>query len=82
MVVMGDLSRAAAEQRMRDFDRIVREAGRSLCGEEIVALSCGCVLFPADGATAEQLLTEADRRMYKQKQEHRSAAPARAAEVA
>jgi diguanylate cyclase (GGDEF)-like protein/putative nucleotidyltransferase with HDIG domain len=82
VVVMGDLNHAAAEQRMRDFDRIVREAGRSLCGEEIVALSCGCVHFPADGATAEQLLAEADRRMYKQKQEHQSARPVRTAEVA
>jgi diguanylate cyclase (GGDEF)-like protein/putative nucleotidyltransferase with HDIG domain len=80
VIVMPDLGHAAAEQRMRDFDRIVREAGRSLCGEDIVSLSCGCVHFPADGVTAEQLLAEGDRRMYKQKQEHqRSAAPLSAA---
>jgi diguanylate cyclase (GGDEF)-like protein len=74
VAVMADLNRPAAEQRMRDFDRMVREAGRKLCGEEIVGLSCGYVLFPDDGATAEQLLAEADRRMYKEKQERRSAA--------
>jgi diguanylate cyclase (GGDEF)-like protein len=73
--VMGDLTRSAAEQRMLDFDRIVREAGRKLCGEEIVGLSCGYVLFPEDGSTAEQLLAEADHRLQKHKQERRSAAP-------
>jgi len=87
VAVMGDMSRSAAEQRMRDFDGMVRETGRTLCGEETVALSCGFVLFPFDGATAEQLLAEADRQMYKQKQERRStvltgAAPSLAAEVA
>ena len=82
VAVMGDLSRTVAEQRMRDFDRIVREAGRTLCGDDIVALSCGYVQFPADGATAEQLLAEADRRMYKQKQEHQRMVTLPAAEVA
>ena len=72
VAVMADLSRTAAEQRMSDFDRIVREMGRRQCGDEIVALSCGYVLYPADGATAEQLLAEADRRMQKQKQERRN----------
>jgi diguanylate cyclase (GGDEF)-like protein/putative nucleotidyltransferase with HDIG domain len=80
--VMGDLSRSAAEGRMLDFDRMVREAGRKLCGEEIVALSCGYVLFPEDGSTAEQLLAEADHRLHRQKQERRSAAPVLVAELA
>jgi diguanylate cyclase (GGDEF)-like protein/putative nucleotidyltransferase with HDIG domain len=75
VAVMADLSRSAAEQRMRDFDRIVCETGRTVCGKEMVGLSCGYVVFPADGATAEQLLAEADRRMYKQKQERRTVAP-------
>ena len=82
VIVMPDLSRSAADQRMRDFDRIVREAARSLCGEDIVALSCGCVHYPADGATAEQLLAEADRRMYKEKQDHQRSVRVPAAIVA
>jgi diguanylate cyclase (GGDEF)-like protein/putative nucleotidyltransferase with HDIG domain len=82
VIVMPDLGRTAADQRMRDFERIVREAGRNLCGEDIVALSCGCVHFPADGATAEQLLAEADRRMYKEKQAHQRAVNVPAADVA
>jgi diguanylate cyclase (GGDEF)-like protein len=82
VIVMPDLGRTAADQRMRDFDRIVREAARSVCGEDIVALSCGSVHYPADGVTAEQLLAEADRRMYKEKQAHQRALPVPAAEVA
>jgi diguanylate cyclase (GGDEF)-like protein/putative nucleotidyltransferase with HDIG domain len=82
VAIMEDLSRSAAEQRMRDFDRIVRDAGRKQCGEEIVGLSCGYVAYPADGATAEQLLAEADRRMYKQKQERLNVAPVLTGEVA
>jgi len=71
-VVMADLSRSAAEQRMQDFERIVREAALGVCGSDQVTLSCGYVQFPADGATTEQLLAEADRRMQKHKQERRS----------
>jgi diguanylate cyclase (GGDEF)-like protein/putative nucleotidyltransferase with HDIG domain len=82
VAVMGELNPSAAEQRIRDFDRIVTETGRKLCGEEIVGLSCGYVLFPADGATAEHLLAEADRRMYKHKQERRNVAAVLTADVA
>jgi predicted signal transduction protein with EAL and GGDEF domain len=48
----------------------------------MVGMSCGYVLFPADGATAEPLLAEANRRMRQQKQKRRPAAPVVAAEVA
>jgi diguanylate cyclase (GGDEF)-like protein len=82
VTVMEGLSRSSAEQRMRHFDGLVREAGRKLCGEEIVALSCGYVLFRADGGTAEELLAEADRRMHQRKQERRNAAPSTVIEVA
>ena len=61
---------------------MVREAGRKLCGQEIVALSCGYVLFPADGVTAEELLAEADRRMRQKKQERRNATRSPVIEVA
>ena len=73
--VMEGLSRPAAEQRMRHIDGLVREAGLKLCGEEIVALSCAYVLFPADGVTAEELLAEADRRMQQRKLERRTQCP-------
>jgi diguanylate cyclase (GGDEF)-like protein/putative nucleotidyltransferase with HDIG domain len=36
-------------------------------------VSVGAAFFPADGEDAEQLLAEADRRMYREKQMHRDA---------
>jgi GGDEF domain-containing protein len=33
-------------------------------------LSLGAAFYPADGSTAEQLLAEADRKMYAAKQFH------------
>jgi len=61
---------------------LVREAGRKLCGEEIVALSCAYVLFPADGVTTEELLANADRRMHQRKQERRNVTASTVIEVA
>jgi diguanylate cyclase (GGDEF)-like protein len=37
-----------------------------------VSVSVGFAVFPADGDTTEQLLTEADSRMYHFKHQHRS----------
>lgn len=46
---------------------ITRAIGRRLCGHDVLSLSVGQALYPEDGADAEQLLAEADRRMYKAK---------------
>jgi diguanylate cyclase (GGDEF)-like protein len=40
---------------------------------EHLGLSIGAAFFPADGEDAEQLLAEADRRMFREKQAHREA---------
>src|ERR1035441_4601375 len=45
---------------------------RSVCGEEILSLSVGLAVSPDDGNDAEQLLTQADRRMYVEKQKQPS----------
>jgi diguanylate cyclase (GGDEF)-like protein len=52
-------------QRLSDLTVL---AGREVCGEPIVSLSIGFAHYPDDGATAEELLAEADRRMYAVKQ--------------
>jgi len=44
------------------------EAGREVCKEDVLSLSIGHAFYPEDGADAEQLLAEADRRMYAAKQ--------------
>jgi hypothetical protein len=47
---------------------LARQAGNEVCGEEILSLSVGRAMYPEDGKDAEQLLAEADRRMYLEKQ--------------
>jgi GGDEF domain-containing protein len=39
-------------------------AGCTVAGMEDMTISIGEAFFPADGSDAEQLLAEADRRMY------------------
>jgi diguanylate cyclase (GGDEF)-like protein len=55
-------------QRLRTA---ANEAGREVCKEDILSLSIGHSLYPEDGADAEQLLSEADRRMYSAKQQQK-----------
>ncbi len=50
---------------------ITAEAGREVCGTESLSLSVGHALFPEDGTDADQLLSEADRRMYMAKQKEK-----------
>jgi diguanylate cyclase (GGDEF)-like protein len=48
----------------------IAEASRTVCAENVVTASIGSAFFPQDGATAEQLLAEADRLMYESKESH------------
>lgn len=60
---------AELENRLR---HAVEEASRSTCGEMIVTVSIGAAFYPADGASGEELLSEADRYMYEAKERHYS----------
>jgi diguanylate cyclase (GGDEF)-like protein/putative nucleotidyltransferase with HDIG domain len=63
-----------SEDMARDIiNRIIASAisaGLNLCKEKIVSVSVGYAFYPNDGQSAEELLTEADRRMYEIKREH------------
>ena len=48
----------------------VQHVGRSMFGGNPMTVSIGVAHFPLDGRDAEQLLAEADRRMYKEKRTH------------
>lgn len=49
---------------------LVAAAGLQICGEKLLSLSVGEAFYSAKAGTAEHLLAEADRRMYKVKQRH------------
>jgi len=71
VVILPGLTAAALEPRLIAFREASRRAGLEVCGSEALGLSIGQAFFPEDGADAEKLLAEADRRMYKEKQDTR-----------
>ncbi|HLV88901.1 MAG TPA: diguanylate cyclase [Candidatus Sulfotelmatobacter sp.] len=68
VVVAPGLASDAAIKKADQMGILARQAGAEVCGEEILSLSVGRAVFPDDGKDAEQLLAEADRRMYLEKQ--------------
>ena len=77
VLVMPGLSADAAQTRTQQLMDLARAVGREVTGEDILSLSVGQSRYPGDGLDAEQLLAEADRRMYVVKQgHHRESEPA------
>ncbi|MBI4877616.1 MAG: diguanylate cyclase [Acidobacteria bacterium] len=75
VVLLSGLTPEIALAKTGEFDQIARQVGREICGEEIVSLSSGVAVFPADGKNAEEMLAEADRRMYREKHLHTQGNP-------
>jgi diguanylate cyclase (GGDEF)-like protein/putative nucleotidyltransferase with HDIG domain len=69
VLVLPRLTTRAAAHKVEELNRITVQAGIDVCGEGVVSLSVGTAFFPTDGWDAEELLAEADRRMYKNKNE-------------
>jgi diguanylate cyclase (GGDEF)-like protein/putative nucleotidyltransferase with HDIG domain len=75
VVVAPGLPPEAAAKKAEQLRELARQAGNVVCREDILSLSVGQALYPEDGRDAEELLAEADRRMYIEKQQqnqHRS----------
>jgi diguanylate cyclase (GGDEF)-like protein len=72
VVVAPGLPPAVAGKKAEQLRSLARQAGFDVCGEQILSLSIGQAIYPQDGADAEQLLAEADRRMYMEKQKQLS----------
>jgi len=68
--VLPELSREAVEDLKPRLKLAVEEAGRTVCKSNAVSMSIGCAFYPQDGSSAEELLAEADRRMYETKESH------------
>jgi diguanylate cyclase (GGDEF)-like protein/putative nucleotidyltransferase with HDIG domain len=58
--------------KMERFREVVKQIGRELFSTNLLTASIGAAQFPSDGSDAEELLAEADRRMYKEKHAHRT----------
>jgi len=60
--------RADLKPRIAQLALLGTGSGSLIAGVEGITMSIGEAFYPEDGADAEQLLAEADRRMYKAKQ--------------
>jgi diguanylate cyclase (GGDEF)-like protein/putative nucleotidyltransferase with HDIG domain len=69
VVVLPGLKLEDTKPQLARFQQVAVEAGIEVCGSEVLAMSVGIAVFPEDGRDVETLLAEADRRMYKEKQE-------------
>jgi len=70
VVVAPGLTPEASKAKALLLREMAKAAGFEVCREEILSLSVGQSIYPTDGVDAEQLLAEADRRMYLEKQSH------------
>jgi diguanylate cyclase (GGDEF)-like protein/putative nucleotidyltransferase with HDIG domain len=74
VVIVSGLKADAAIEKANRLNQLAIAAGRRICGKDLISLSVGTAFCPDDGFDAEQLLAEADRRMYTMKQVHHALA--------
>jgi len=72
VVVAPGLPADVAAKRAEQLRELAKQAGVEVCAEDILSLSVGQAMYPEDGQDAEELLAEADRRMYLEKQQQPS----------
>lgn len=69
VVVATGLTEATARKKSLAVKDMARAAGREVCHADILSLSVGRATYPENGVVAEDLLAEADRRMYLEKEQ-------------
>lgn len=70
VIIAPNLTPSAAAEKALLLSALAQEAGRRVCGKDLLSLSVGTAFYPQDGMDAEHLLAEADRKMYAVKQVH------------
>ena len=71
VLVLPGLEWTELPQKIQRLQAITAEAGREIFATRPLGLSIGHSMFPEDGTDADQLLSEADRRMYIAKQKEK-----------
>jgi diguanylate cyclase (GGDEF)-like protein len=70
VVIAPGLTAEAFARKTEQMRELAKQAGIDVCNEPILSLSVGKAIYPEDGIDAEKILSEADKRMYLQKQSH------------
>jgi hypothetical protein len=64
------------------LEKVVVESGLAVCGERLLNIGIGAAFYPENGADAEGLLAEAERRMHLVKRRLKKAAPSEGSDLA
>jgi diguanylate cyclase (GGDEF)-like protein/putative nucleotidyltransferase with HDIG domain len=72
VIIAPGLPAEVSAKKAYQLRELAKQAGFEVCGEQILSLSLGQAMYPEDGKDAEELLAEADRRMYVEKQKQPS----------
>jgi len=72
VIVAPAMTEPAIRERIQTLSAMAKHAGQEACAADFLSMSAGVAFYPQDGLNAEQLLAEADRRMYATKRDHRS----------
>jgi diguanylate cyclase (GGDEF)-like protein/putative nucleotidyltransferase with HDIG domain len=67
VLVLPNMRAEAAGSRILALSTLASEVCRRVCGENVISASVGVASWPEDGLTGDELLGEADLRMYAQK---------------
>jgi diguanylate cyclase (GGDEF)-like protein/putative nucleotidyltransferase with HDIG domain len=70
VIIAPGMSPGAVREKAILLSTLAQEAGREVCNKDTLSLSLGAAFYPQDGMDAEQLLNEADRKMYTAKKLH------------
>jgi diguanylate cyclase (GGDEF)-like protein len=70
VIIAPNMTPHSVSERAILLSTLAQEAGREVCGKNILSLSLGAAFYPQDGLDAEQLLGEADKNMYVAKKLH------------
>jgi diguanylate cyclase (GGDEF)-like protein/putative nucleotidyltransferase with HDIG domain len=75
VVIMPDVTKEVLEERIREIRRVAVDAARLTPEPSLLSFSVGAAVFPIDGLDADTLLSQADQRMYRSKQDTRDRPP-------
>ena len=67
VLVLPGMNADEVSSKINGLTALAYEVGLAVCGENILSASVGVASWPRDGVTADELLAEADRRMYANK---------------
>ena len=70
VIVVPGMNPFDAKDKIKRLERVARDVGRDMFRDEALGVSIGEAYFDDAARDADQLLTEADRHMYKVKQQH------------